>query len=161
MKTVVFPGSFDPVTLGHIDLITRASKLAKKVIIAVAVNTSKKPLFDLNERCDLLSESTAHLSGVEVIPFTGLLADFAEEHNAQALIRGIRGATDADYELQLAQVNKVLNAELETILLPASAATGFISSTVVKEVFKHHGDITSLAPPCVKKAFLIKQPNNN
>jgi len=157
MKKVIFPGSFDPVTLGHIDLITRASKLAERVVIAVAVNTSKKPLFDLNERCKLLSESTAHLSGIEVIPFTGLLADFAKEHNAQALIRGIRGATDADYELQLAQVNKVLNSELETILLPANAATGFISSTVVKEVFKHHGDIDSLAPLCVKKAFLKKQ----
>ncbi|WP_372882349.1 pantetheine-phosphate adenylyltransferase [Psychromonas sp.] len=157
MKTVVFPGSFDPVTLGHIDLITRASKLAAKVIIAVAVNTSKKPLFNLTERCDLVSESIAHLSGVEVIPFSGLLADFAKEHNAQALIRGIRGSTDADYELQLAQVNKVLNPELETLLLPANAATGFISSTVVKEVFKHDGDIGSLAPSCVKEALLNKQ----
>jgi len=157
MKTVVFPGSFDPVTLGHIDLITRASKLATKVIIAVAVNTSKKPLFDLTERCELVSQSIAHLSGVEVIPFSGLLADFAKQHHAQALIRGIRGSTDADYELQLAQVNKVLNPELETLLLAANAATGFISSTVVKEVFKHHGDIEALAPLCVKEALLKKQ----
>ena len=161
MKTVVFPGSFDPVTLGHVDLITRASKLAERVVIAVAVNTSKKPLFNLNERCDLLSQATAHLSAVEVIPFSGLLADFAKEHNAQALIRGIRGTTDADYELQLAQVNKALNTELETILLPANAATGFISSTVVKEVFKHHGDIDTFAPPCVKKALLIKRSENS
>jgi pantetheine-phosphate adenylyltransferase len=157
MKTVVFPGSFDPVTLGHIDLISRASKLAEKVLIAVAINTSKQTLFNLDERCALLSAATAHLSGVEVIPFSGLLADFAKEHKAQALIRGIRGTTDADYELQLAQVNKALNADLDTILLPANAATGFISSTVVKEVFKHHGDITSLAPACVKEALLNKQ----
>jgi pantetheine-phosphate adenylyltransferase len=156
MKTVVFPGSFDPVTLGHIDLISRASKIAEKVVIAVAVNTSKRTLFNLNERCDLLSQATSHLSGIEVIPFSGLLADFAKEHNAQALIRGIRGTTDADYELQLAQVNKALNTELETILLPANAATGFISSTVVKEVFKHNGDIDLFAPLCVKQALLNK-----
>jgi pantetheine-phosphate adenylyltransferase len=105
MKTVIFPGSFDPVTLGHIDLINRASKLADRVIVAVAVNTSKKTLFDLAERCALLVESTAHLTTIEVIPFSGLLADFAIEHQAQALVRGIRGDTDADYELQLAQVN--------------------------------------------------------
>ncbi|MFT6927259.1 MAG: pantetheine-phosphate adenylyltransferase [Psychromonas sp.] len=157
MKTVVFPGSFDPVTLGHIDLISRASKLAERVVIAVAVNTSKKTLFNLDERCDLLFQATAHLNGVEVIPFSGLLADFAKEHNAQALIRGIRGTTDADYELQLAQVNKALNTALETILLPANAATGFISSTVVKEVFKHHGDLDSFAPACVKEALLNKR----
>jgi pantetheine-phosphate adenylyltransferase len=157
MKTVVFPGSFDPVTLGHIDLIDRASKLADRVIVAVAVNTSKKTLFDLSERCALLSESTAHLTGIEVIPFSGLLADFAIEHQAQALVRGIRGATDADYELQLAQVNKVLSSQLETILLPASATTGFISSTVVKEVFKHNGEISALAPECVKMALLTKE----
>ncbi|PKH01771.1 pantetheine-phosphate adenylyltransferase [Psychromonas sp. MB-3u-54] len=161
MKTVVFPGSFDPVTLGHIDLISRASKLAERVVIAVAINTSKRTLFNLNERCDLLSKATSHLSSIEVIPFSGLLADFAKEHNAQALIRGIRGTTDADYELQLAQVNKALNTELETILLPANAATGFISSTVVKEVFKHDGDIDPFAPPCVKQALLIKRSENS
>ena len=157
MKTVVFPGSFDPVTLGHIDLLSRASKLADRVIVAVAVNTSKRPLFDLHERCALLVESTTHLTTIEVIPFSGLLADFANEHQAQALIRGVRGATDADYEIQLAQVNKALNCELETILLPANASTGFISSTVVKEVFKHNGDIDALAPECVKRALLNKQ----
>ena len=161
MKTVVFPGSFDPVTLGHIDLLTRASKLAKRVIVAVAINTSKKTLFSLEERCALLSESIVHLSGVEVIPFSGLLADFAKQHNAQALIRGIRGATDADYELQLAQVNSSLNPLLDTILLPAAAGTGFISSTIVKEVFKHNGDISSFAPLCVAQALLRKQADNS
>ncbi len=127
----------------------------------MAVNTSKKPLFSLEERCALLEEATADIPGIEVIPFSGLLADFAVEQQAQALIRGIRGATDADYEVQLSQVNKTLNPLLETILLPANARTGFISSTVVKEVFKHNGDIHSFAPLCVKKALLTKQANNS
>lgn len=156
MKTVVFPGSFDPVTNGHIDLLTRASRLADRVVVAVAMNNSKQPFFSLQERCALLEEATADIKGIEVIPFSGLLADFAIAQQAQALIRGIRGTTDADYELQLAQVNQALNPQLETILLPASPGSGFISSTVVKEVFKHNGDINSLAPVCVKKALCKK-----
>lgn len=156
MKTVIFPGSFDPVTFGHIDLLERASRLAPKVIVAVARNESKKTLLTLDERCELLKEATADIQGVEIIPFSGLLADFATEHNAQALIRGIRGATDADYEIQLSQVSKSLNPQLETILLAANGATGFISSTVVKEVCKHGGNIDSLAPECVKTVLLDK-----
>ena len=156
MKTVIFPGSFDPVTFGHIDLIKRASNLAPKVIIAVARNESKKTLLTLEERCVLLKEATAKIDGIEIIPFSGLLADFATEHQAEALIRGIRGAMDADYEIQLSQVSKSLNPTLETILLAANGETGFISSTVVKEVYKHGGNIDSLAPKCVKKALLGK-----
>ena len=156
MKTVIFPGSFDPVTFGHIDLIKRASNLAPNVIIAVARNESKKTLLTLEERCALLKEATTDINGIEIIPFSGLLADFATEHQAQALIRGIRGATDADYEIQLSQVSKSLNPTLETILLAANGSTGFISSTVVKEVFKHGGDIDNLAPTCVKKILLEK-----
>lgn len=161
MKTVIFPGSFDPVTFGHIDLLERASRLAPKVIVAVARNESKKTLLTLDERCQLLKEATGDIQGIEIIPFSGLLADFATEHNAQALIRGIRGATDADYEIQLSQVSKSLNPQLETILLAANGATGFISSTVVKEVCKHGGNIDNLAPECVKKALLGKfKPSN-
>jgi len=157
MKTVIFPGSFDPVTNGHIDLIMRASRLADRVIVAVAKNETKNTLFALQERCALVSEATKSIEGVEVLPFSGLLADLAKEQQAEALIRGIRGATDADYEIQLSQVNKALNSQLETILLAANSDCGFISSTVVKEVFKHGGDVSQLAPACVQKALITKK----
>lgn len=159
MKTVIFPGSFDPVTNGHLDLIRRAANLADRVIIAIAKNETKKTLLNLPTRCQLMQEATSNIPGVEVISFSGLLADLAKQYQAQALIRGIRGSVDADYEIQLSQVNKTLNPQLETILLAASGNSGFISSTVVKEVFKHNGDISQLAPACVERVLISQQKN--
>jgi len=161
METVIFPGSFDPVTLGHLDLLERSSRLASKVIVAVAKNSTKKTLLTLQERCALLERSTASMKKIEIIPFSGLLSDFATTHHAQALIRGIRGAVDADHEVKLSQISKSLNPKLETILLVANGALSFISSTVVKEVFKHGGDITHLAPECVKLALHKKFKNSD
>ncbi|AGH80011.1 pantetheine-phosphate adenylyltransferase [Psychromonas sp. CNPT3] len=157
MKTVIFPGTFDPVTFGHLDLLTRAARLADKVIVAVALNDSKKTLFSIDERCALLRQASADIGNVEIVPFCGLLADFAKKNEAVALVRGIRGSGDVDYEMQLSHLNKVLDPQLETILLVASSRSSFISSTVVKEVFKHGGDIRQFAPLIVLQALREKQ----
>ncbi|WP_094751305.1 pantetheine-phosphate adenylyltransferase [Psychromonas sp. CD1] len=156
MKTVIFPGTFDPVTHGHLDLLQRAACIADKVIVGVALNESKKTLFNIEERCALLRQVTTSLSNVEIEPFSGLLADFAKDKKAIALIRGIRCGADVEYEIQLSQLNKILNPQLETILLVANNRSSFISSTVVKEVFKHGGDITQLAPFVVQEALFKK-----
>ena len=162
MKTVLFPGSFDPITFGHINLLNRASQLADEVIVAVAQNSSKGTLFTLDERCALVKAATAHLPNIKVEPFCGLLVEFAQKHNAHALVRGIRGGVDADYELKLAHLNRTLDPQLDTILLPADASTAFISSTVVKEVHKHQGSIKQLAPNCVQEALNAKiNPNRS
>ncbi|KPU83040.1 phosphopantetheine adenylyltransferase [Psychromonas sp. PRT-SC03] len=159
MKTVIFPGTFDPVTYGHLDLLQRAASLADTVIVAVALNDSKKTLFSIEERCVLLQQASSAISNIEIVPFSGLLANFAMQKKADALVRGVRCGADVEYEIQLSQLNKVLNPKLETILLAANNQTSFISSTVVKEVFKHGGDISQFAPLVVHQALLKKQEN--
>ncbi|WP_111976858.1 pantetheine-phosphate adenylyltransferase [Algibacillus agarilyticus] len=149
----IYPGTFDPITNGHIDLLNRASRLFSQVIVGVANNPSKQPLFDLSERVFLAEQAVDHLSNVSVIGFSGLLVDFAKQHNAIVLLRGLRTTVDFEYELQLASANKRLNADLESVFLPPSDNSAFISSTLVKEIAKHQGDISEFVTPAVKLAL--------
>lgn len=152
--TAIFPGTFDPITNGHIDLITRASQLFPRLIIAVAHNPSKKTLFALDERVNLASSAIEHLLNVEVIGFDNLMADFAQKHNATVVVRGVRTTHDFEYERQLAEMNRALKPDLDTIFLMPSIAMGFISSTIVKDVAFHGGDISNLVPLHVKTELL-------
>ncbi|WP_426359040.1 pantetheine-phosphate adenylyltransferase [Pseudocolwellia sp. HL-MZ19] len=149
----IYPGTFDPVTNGHTDLITRASNLFSEVVVAVASNPSKKPCFDLAERVELIKNVIQHLPNVTVVGFSGLLVDLAKQQNAAVLVRGLRAVSDFEYEFQLASVNRQLSPNLESVFLTPSAENTFISSTIVKEVSLHNGDVTSFVHPIVKEAL--------
>lgn len=152
----IYPGTFDPVTNGHTDLIERASKLFDHVVVGVAFSPSKKPRFTLEERVDMISQITSHLSNVEVVGFSGLLVEFAKEHNAGVLIRGLRAVSDFEYEFQLANMNRRLYPELESVFLTPAEKNTFISSTIVKEVALHQGDVSEFVHPIVKEALIAK-----
>jgi len=149
----IYPGTFDPVTNGHTDLIERASKLFSQVIVGVASSPSKKPCFDLAKRVAMLEQVTRHLANVQVVGFTGLLVDFAQQHQANVLIRGLRAVSDFEYEFQLANMNRRLSPELESVFLTPAEENSFISSTLVKEVALHHGDVSQFVHPDVKIAL--------
>lgn len=154
MKTAICSGSFDPVTLGHIDIITRASKMFDHIIVAVLTNMNKTPCFTVEERMKLLQESTAELKNVEVMSFDGLLADFAAQQKATTIIRGLRALSDFEYEFQMALTNKKLNPELETAFLTTRSEYMFLSSSIVKQVAQLGGDISSFVPECVHDEIL-------
>ena len=149
----LYPGTFDPITNGHADLIERASQLFSHVIVAIASNPSNKPLFTLEERVEMIKKVTADLPNVEVVGFTGLLADFADEQNATILIRGLRAVSDFEYEFQLANMNRRLNPKLESVFLTPAEENSFISSTLVKEVALHRGAVRGFCHPVVEKAL--------
>ncbi len=149
----IYPGTFDPVTNGHADLIERASRLFNHVIIGVAASPSKKPLFDLSHRVQLIEQVTQHLANVSVVGFSGLLVDFAKEHQANVLIRGLRAVSDFEYEFQLANMNRRLSPNLESVFLTPAEENSFISSTLVKEVALHNGDVSQFVHPVVKTAL--------
>ena len=153
---ILYPGTFDPITNGHVDLVTRATKLFDEVVIAVALGHHKKPLFDFEERVDMVETVFADLPQVSVVGFEGLLVDFMRERNATAVLRGLRAMSDFEYEFQLANMNRELDENFEAVFLTPSQNYSFISSTMIREVAKLGGDITKFVPACVKQAFAQK-----
>ena len=148
-QIVVFPGTFDPITNGHIDLIERAAKLFPKVIVAVAKNTRKGPLFDLSERVEMATQALHHLSNVAIMGFEILLAEFAQREGASAIIRGLRAISDFEYEFQLANMNRHLMPAVETLFLTPAEQYSFISSTLINEIASLNGDISPFVPVLV------------
>lgn len=149
MRIGIYPGSFDPVTLGHLDIIDRASRLVDRLIIGVLVNGAKKPLFTKEERVDLIKRVTEGLPNVTVEAYDGLLVEFAKEKKAGILVRGLRAVTDFEYELQIAQTNHKLEPEIDTVFLTTSVEYAYVSSSIVREVASYHGDISKFVPECI------------
>ncbi|MDB6110541.1 MAG: phosphopantetheine adenylyltransferase [Pedosphaera sp.] len=156
MRTVIYPGSFDPLTNGHLDVIQRATKLFDRVIVAVAKNESKSPLFTLEERLDLVTRAVEHLPTVDADSFDGLLVEYAESQSAQAIIRGLRAVSDFEFEFQLALMNRKLNERVETIFMMPKDTYTFLSSRIVKEIARLGGDVSSFVPAHVQKALLAR-----
>lgn len=156
MKSAVYPGSFDPVTNGHLDIINRASKIVDRLIVAPLINFSKVHTFSLEERVKQLEILTADISNVEVKPFEGLLVNFARENNIKIIIRGLRAVTDFEYEFQMALANRNLASDIETLFVSTSVQYLYLSSSTVKEVAKLGGDISNMVPPQIKNIVLEK-----
>ena len=149
MKIAICPCSFDPVTVGHVDIIRRAVKMFDHVIVAVMVNPSKHPAFTLEEREGLLTRALKGMPKIEIVGFDGLLADYARERNATAIVKGLRAVSDFEYEFQMALTNKKLNPELETVFLTTTAENMYLSSSIVKQVAQFGGDISNFVPECI------------
>ena len=149
MLRAIYPGSFDPVTYGHLDVIKRSSKLVDELIVGVLNNKAKTPLFSVEERVKMLGEVTKDMPNVKIIPFEGLLVDFARKTGARMVIRGLRAITDFEYELQMSQTNHKMEPDVETVFLTTSLEYSYLSSTTVKEVAAFGGDISQFVPPIV------------
>lgn len=153
MTSVIYPGTFDPITNGHLDIIERSAVIFPRVLVAVANSPSKKPLFSLEERVELVRQSVAHLSNVEVFGFSDLLANVIKQHNISAIIRGVRTTTDFEYELQLAALNRLLTKGVDSLFFPPAEKWAFVSSTIVREIYLHGGDMAELVPVPVFNAL--------
>lgn len=149
----LYPGTFDPITGGHVDITERAARLFDSVVIAIASSQKKSPLFSLEERIELARQSLSHLDNVEVIGFNVLLTQFANEQNANIIIRGIRSVTDFEYEFQLAYMNRKLSGKVETVFLTPSESLTYVSSSLIREIASLDGDIAPFVPMCVAKAL--------
>ena len=153
MRRAIYPGSFDPVTNGHVDIVERARKLFDEVIVAVAHNDEKQPLFPLSERLDLLRRTVGKIENVRIAQFKGLLVEFAKAEKAGAVIRGLRAVSDFEFEFQMALMNRKLDAAVETIFLMPKEEYTYLSSRIVKEIARFGGDISSFVPACVAEAL--------
>ena len=156
LRTAIYPGSFDPITNGHLDVIKRACKIFDNVVIAVSVNVSKNPLFSLEERVKFISMATSNLSGIKIDVLDGLLVEFAKKISAQAVIRGLRAVSDFEYEFQMALMNRKLYPGLEVIFFMPSNKYAFLSSSLIKEVASLGGSVKEFVPPIVEEALLMK-----
>lgn len=156
MKTWICPGSFDPVTAGHLDIITRAARMCDRLIVAIGVNDKKKPFFSTEERRILLEKSIEGLPNVEIDVFEGLLVDYAAKTKSHAIVKGLRAVSDFEYELQMALLNKRLNEDVETIFLMTNINYSFLSSRAVRELAANHGNIEGLVPDAVLGDILVK-----
>jgi len=156
MRTAVYPGSFDPVTYGHLDIIRRASALVDELVVGVLVNHAKTPLFSEEERVKMLRDVVEDLPNVSIEVFSGLSVDFARRHNARLIVRGLRAITDFEYELQMAQTNRVIAPEIDTMFLTTNLEYAYLSSTTVKEVAGYGGDISRFVPESVSRQIRAK-----
>lgn len=156
MNIAVYPGTFDPITNGHTDLVERASRMFDHIILAVADNPNKKPTLDIDTRVDLAKEILGHLHNVEVVGFSNLLADFVQEKNANIILRGLRAVSDFEYEFQLANMNRVLAPNVESLFLTPAEKYSYISSTLVREIAALNGDVSKFVHPAVVKALKNK-----
>ncbi len=159
--TAIYPGTFDPPTNGHLDLITRGSRIFSHLTVAILINPVKNPLFTVEERVEMLAEVTAPLKNVSVATFDGLMVDFAKRQGAAAVLRGIRAISDYEHEFQMALMNRRLAPEIETVFLQPAGRYSFVSSRMVKEVFSFGGDITGLVPPNVLKRLRQRISNGS
>lgn len=157
MKTAIFPGSFDPMTLGHLDIIERSSRMFDRIIVVILENSEKHAVFSMEERQAFLRSNTAHLSNVEVARDHGLTVDFARKHDAVAIVRGVRSVKDYEYELNIAAVNQQIAPEVETMLLYASHKYSYVSSSIIRELVKYGQDIRAYVPEDVAAALAQKQ----
>ncbi|MFE5319646.1 pantetheine-phosphate adenylyltransferase [Paenibacillus sp. NPDC056579] len=156
MKIAVYPGTFDPVTNGHLDIIHRSAKVFDKLIVAVLNNTSKNPLFTVEERTDLLRKVTSDLPNVEIDSFRDLLINYMKQKDAHLIVRGLRAVSDFEYELQMASTNRKLDENFETFFMTSTPQYSYLSSSIVKEIARFHGPVNDLVPEVVEKALLVK-----